>query len=62
MLMLGKLKWPERACTLCKQMATSGEDYFMGNDLDAILDLLEEDIPEENEDCISSECCCCRVK
>ena len=34
-------------------MATSGEDYLMGDDLDAILDLIEEDIPEENEEFLS---------
>ena len=34
-------------------MATSSEDYFMGDDLDAILDLIEEDIPEENEEFFS---------
>ena len=48
--MLPNLNGPSQRGRICKQMALVGEDFLVGDDLDAVLALLEEDVLEESEE------------
>ena len=47
--MLKTHRRPERKGALRKKMATAKEDYYFGDDLEAILSAIDDDILDENE-------------
>ena len=47
--MLKTHRRPERKGTLLKKMAAAKEDYYFGDDLEAILSAIDDNILDENE-------------
>ena len=48
--MLKMHRRPERTCTLHRKMAAAKEDSYVGDDLEAILSAVKDNLLDENED------------
>ena len=48
--MLKQTGWPERACTLFTKKMAGMEDFYSGEDFDAILVAIEDNLLEENKE------------